>query len=148
MEKSSKLLKIASILMIIGAILTVIVAVVLAVIGGILAGAGGTATIVVLVVIGLIIGIIGSIIQLIAGITGVKNFNKPEKAKTCIIFGVIVLVLSLADVIFSAAGSGEFGVNQVTSIISGLLIPVLYLVGALQLKKAAAEPAAPPPAAE
>ena len=137
MEKSSKLLRVASILMIIFAILGAILVVIAAVATGVLAGFDSTGAIIAMVIVGLIIGVIGSIIQLIAGIIGVKNFDKPEKAQKCIVFGIIVVVLALVDVVLSVVGSGQFGVAQVSSIIFGMAIPVLYLIGAFQLKKSA-----------
>ena len=48
-----------------------------------------------------VMALVGSALQLVAGIIGVINAKKPEKAMTCIVWGAIVAVLSvLSNVIF------------------------------------------------
>ena len=44
-----------------------------------------------------IIAAIAGILQVIAGIVGIRNSNKPEKASVCIILGMIVLAFNIAD---------------------------------------------------
>lgn len=79
------------------------------------------------------LALIGSIAQLVAGIIGVVNSKKPEKAMTCIVFGVIVAVFNVAGVILNAVGGGSF---NFVSLITGLVLPVLYVIGAGLNKKA------------
>ncbi len=50
------------------------------------------------------------------------------------IFGIVCAVLSLvANILFATGGLGV----QIVSILSGLILPVLYIVGAVQLKNQA-----------
>lgn len=79
------------------------------------------------------LALVGSIAQLIAGIMGVANSKKPEKAMTCIVFGVIVAVFNVAGVILNVAGGNSF---NFVSLITGLILPVLYIIGAYMNKKA------------
>lgn len=75
-----------------------------------------------------------AVFQLIAGIMGVKNCDKPEKAQSCIVIGVIVAILSVAgNVISNVLGSDFNIINYAT----GLIIPVLYIIGAVKNKEPA-----------
>lgn len=85
-----------------------------------------------------IFSLVGSALELVAGILGVKNWKKPEKATVCVVFGIIVLALTVISLILAIIGGGTSTGAIVVSIISGLALPVLYLIGALQLKKQAA----------
>lgn len=73
------------------------------------------------------------LLNLVAGIIGVKNWNKLEKAGTCITWGIIVIVLCVISNILTVVGGGDF---SVLNLVTGLVIPVLYLIGGLQNKKA------------
>lgn len=131
--KGAGFLKVTGILMIIGGALGIIFSII-ALLGiaalatladahyelGMLYAAGGVA-------------LVGSIAQLVAGIIGVANSKKPEKAMTCVVFGVIVAVFNVAGVILNVAGGGSF---NFVSLITGLILPVLYIVGAYMNKKA------------
>ena len=76
-----------------------------------------------------------SIILTIIGIMGTINYNKPEKAKICIIAGLIhVILLTISNIFTIFATNGSLTAIIVFSIIS-YIIPILYLVGAFQLKK-------------
>lgn len=76
-----------------------------------------------------------SIILTIIGIMGIINYNKPEKAKICIIAGLIhVILLTISNIFTIFATNGSLTAIIVFSIIS-YIIPILYLVGAFQLKK-------------
>lgn len=140
--KSNGFLKVAGILMIIGGAFGIIFGIIaiagvgllsaLAVEAGV--GIGG-------LVVATILALIGAIIELVAGIVGVKNAAKPEKAQKCIVLGIIVAVLSVAGNIWSSASTASitgaaFSLN-VTGLITGLLLPALFLIGAFQSKKRA-----------
>ena len=73
----------------------------------------------------------GAVAELIAGIIGVKNCNKPEKAGTCIVWGVIVAAISIIGAILTTVGGNSF---PVVSLLTGLIVPVLFIVGALKNK--------------
>lgn len=134
MEKSNAFLKVSGILMIIGGVLSIIISI-LAVIGAsALAAALGSEAIMGLLVVASILCLVSGVVSLIAGIVGAKNANKPEKAMTCIIFGILTVLLSVLGSILSVVGGGQI---NVVGLITGLIVPVLYLIGAFQNKKRA-----------
>ena len=130
--KGRKFLKVTGILMIIGRSFGII--------GGIVAmiGAGALAAVLETSAGGLMLAsaliLASAVFQLIAGIMGVKNCDKPEKAQSCIVIGVIVAILSVAgNVISNVLGSDFNIINYAT----GLIIPVLYIIGAVKNKELA-----------
>lgn len=76
--------------------------------------------------------IVSAVAELVAGIIGVVNCKKPEKAGTCIAWGIIVAVFCVAGTILQSVGGGSF---SVFSLISGLALPVLYIIGAVLNEK-------------
>lgn len=134
MEKSNGFLKVTGILMIIGGVFTILLSI-LAVAGlGALAVTLGAEADWGLLAVSSIVGFISGAISLIAGIAGTKNANKPEKAMTCIIYGGLTVLLSILGSILNVLGGNQF---SVIGLITGLLVPVLYLTGAFQNKKRA-----------
>ena len=130
--KGRKFLKVTGILMIIGGAFGII--------GGIVAmiGAGALAAVLETSAGGLMLAsaliLASAVFQLIAGIMSVKNCDKPEKAQSCIVIGVIVAILSVAgNVISNVLGSDFNIINYAT----GLIIPVLYIIGAVKNKEPA-----------
>lgn len=130
--KGRKFLKVTGILMIIGGAFGII--------GGIVAmiGVGALAAVLETSAGGLMLAsaliLASAVFQLIAGIMGVKNCDKPEKAQSCIVIGVIVAILSVAgNVISNVLGSDFNIINYAT----GLIIPVLYIIGAVKNKEPA-----------
>mgnify|MGYP004490593807 FL=1 len=128
--KGRKFLKVTGILMIIGAAFGII--------GGIIAmiGVGALAAVLETSAVGLMLASVlvlaSAVFQLIAGIMGVKNCDKPEKAQTCLVMGIIVAILSVAgNVISNVLGSDFNAFNYAT----GLVIPVLYIIGAAKNKE-------------
>ncbi len=133
--KSNTLLKVAGILMIIGGSIGIILGII-AVLGvGALAIALGSEASLGLLMFAAILTLVSAVVSLIAGIVGVKNAAKPEKAGLCIVFGVLTAVLAVLGNILSVAGGGAF---STMGLVTGLLLPVLYLIGAFQNKNAAA----------
>ena len=124
-------LKVTGILMIIGGSLAIIVSI-LALIGiaaldyissgeintGMLYAAG-------------ILSLVSGVVQLITGIIGVKNNKNPEKAGTCVVWGTIVALLSVAGAILTTVAGSSF---PVVSLLLGLIIPGLFIFGALKNK--------------
>lgn len=136
-NQGSKMLKVTGILMIIGGALALVIALI-AVIGiaaaaSLAAGALGGGVIA-LAVIASILALLGGGIELVAGILGVKNWNQPAKAQSCIVFGAIIIALSVLSNILNLASGSEF---NLFSLLLGLVLPVLYLIGAVQLKNMA-----------
>ena len=130
--KGRKFLKVTGILMIIGAAFGII--------GGIIAmiGVGALAAVLETSAVGLMLASVlvlaSAVFQLIAGIMGVKNCDKPEKAQTCLVMGIIVAILSVAgNVISNVLGSDFNAFNYAT----GLIIPILYIIGAVKNKEPA-----------
>lgn len=82
----------------------------------------------------LLLSLISSILYLLLGIFGIKNWQNPEKSNICIIVDIIFILTILLGNIFSIV------INSLSpffyfSIITSLILPVLYLVAAFQLKK-------------
>ena len=130
--KGKSFLKVTGILMIISAAFGII--------GGIVAaiGAGALAAVLETSAVGLVFAsvliLVSAIFQLIAGIMGVKHCDNAEKAQSCLIMGVLVAVLSVAGNIISNVLGSSF---NITSYITGLIIPALYIVGAVRNKSEA-----------
>ena len=125
-----KFLKITGILMIIGGAFGII--------GGIVAmiGAGALAAVLETSAGGLILASVlilaSAVFQLIAGIMGVKNCDKPEKAQSCLVIGIIVAILSVAGNVISNVLGSDFNVFNYAT---GLIIPILYIIGAAKNKE-------------
>ena len=130
--KGRKFLKVTGILMIIGGAFGII--------GGIVAmiGAGALAAVLETSAGGLVLAsaliLASAVFQLIAGIMGVKNCDKPEKAQSCLVMGVIVAILSVAGNVISNILGSSF---NILSYATGLIIPVLYIIGAVKNKEPA-----------
>ena len=130
--KGRKFLKVTGILMIIGGGFGII--------GGILAmlGAGALAAVLETSAGGLMLAsaliLASAVFQLIAGIMGVKNCDKPEKAQSCIVIGVIVAILSVVGNVISNVLGSDFNIFNYAT---GLIIPVLYIIGAVKNKEPA-----------
>ena len=130
--KGSKFLKVTGILMIIGGAFGII--------GGIVAmiGVGALAAVLETSAGGLMLASVlilaSAVFQLIAGIMGVKNCDKPEKAQSCLIMGVIVAILSVSGNVISNVLGSDFNIFNYAT---GLVIPVLYIIGAVKNKELA-----------
>lgn len=81
----------------------------------------------------LILAVVSGAIELIAGIVGVANSKKPEKAKTCIVWGALVAAVSVASAILTVASGQDF---PIVSLLIGLVLPVLFIIGAVKNMKA------------
>jgi len=144
MENSSKLLKVTGILMIIFGSFAIIFGIIgvfsMAVIeeGAVLLGIDPATLNTGVLMFSSILAVVAAVVQLIAGIIGVKSFDKPEKATVCIVFGVLIALLVVLAFILEMLGGLNFGAMNVVSLFIGLVIPVLYLLGAFKLKKLAA----------
>ncbi len=144
-KQGSTLLKVVSIIMIIGGIIGAISSLLVAGGAGLMtavqsnpeaqkaaAEAGGNLGVVTaLLWIAAIFCVISAVIEIIAGVKGKKNCNNPAAAQSLIIWGVVSAVISvIGNVLFATSGVGV----QVVSIILGLVLPILYIIGAVQLK--------------
>lgn len=132
----SKLLKVSGILMIIGGALAIVIT--LLGIGGIallaaMAEEGQTEFNAGMAWAGIALSLLGGVIELIAGIIGTKNWNKPEKANTCIVWGGLVAAVSIIGSVMTTASGQNF---PIVSLLTGLVLPALYIIGAIQNRKA------------
>jgi len=136
MEQTTKgagFLKVTGILMIIGGVFAIILSII-AILGiaALTYLSNGEISSVLLYASGALM-LVSSVAELVAGIIGVKNCKKPEKAGTCIGWGIVVAVLCIAGTILNSIGGGEF---SVLSLVTGLVLPVLYIIGAFKNKHA------------
>ena len=130
--KGRKFLKVTGILMIIGGAFGIIGGIVAMIGAGVLAAVLETSAGGLMLASALILA--SAVFQLIAGIMGVKNCDKPEKAQSCLVMGVIVAILSVSGNIISNILGSSF---NILSYATGLIIPVLYIIGAVKNKEPA-----------
>ena len=124
-------LKITSILMVIGGVIAAVVGVI-AILGvKALAELAGTTTDTSLLYASLVLVIVASVIQFIAGIKGIGACSAPQKAASCIKWGLIIAGLSICSMIIGLVAGGEF---NIVSLVLNLLLPGFYVYGAIQLK--------------
>ena len=137
------ILKVTSVLQIIGGILSIILAV-LSIVGGGLLGAAssnasglaqsaGVLTPGMLMVLGVIV-LLGGIFSLVCGLFGLKGSNGDKrKLKTALVLGWISLALSIISVIGDIAGGTD--TKEMLSMLYSLLVPVLFVVSGTSVKK-------------
>lgn len=127
--KGASFLKVTGILMIIGGGISLIAAIVallgiaaLALLGassGMLYAAGA-------------LTLVSAVAELVTGIIGVVNAKRADKAGMCMAWGIVVAVLCVAGCILTVAGGGDF---PVFSLILGLVLPALFIIGAAKNKQ-------------
>lgn len=125
--KGSGFLKVTGILMIIGGGISIILGIIAALGVAALAYISDGEISSAMLYASVALMIVSAVTQLIAGIIGVKNCKKPEKAGTCMVWGVIVAVLCVVGTILNSVGGGSF---SVFSLLLGFVLPVLYIIGA------------------
>ena len=130
--KGAGFLKVTGILMIIGGAISIIMGIIAALgVAALVYISSGTVSSALLYA-SVTLMIVSAVAELVAGIIGVANCKKPEKAGVCIVCGIIVAVLSIAGTILNSVGGGSF---SAFSLILGLVLPVLYIIGAVFNKK-------------
>ena len=122
--KGQKLLKVTSILMIIGG---VIAAIGISALVALAESAEGTG----LLYASSAIIIVSSIIEFIAGIKGVGACSAPQKAAACVKWGIVIGILYIASMVIGLIGGGQF---SIINLVLNLLLPGLYSYGAVQMK--------------
>lgn len=128
---ANKFLKVTGILMIISGALSIILGIV-AVLGvGVLAAALGSEANMGILMLSSILVLVSGIVSLIAGIVGVKNAAIPEKAQISIVYGFLAVALTILGNILNVVGGNSFNLS---GFLTGLVVPILYLVGAFQNK--------------
>lgn len=130
--KGTGFLKVTGILMIIGGAVSIILSIIAALGIAALAYISDGTVSSALLYASVILMIVSAVAELVAGIIGVANCKKPDKAGSCIVWGIIVAVLSVAGTVLNSVGGGSF---SVFSLILGLVLPALYIIGAAFNKK-------------
>ena len=135
--KGRLMLKVVGILYIIFAALSILTGL-LAVVGGAALGitGGGESLAVGLGALAMILGfvaILSSVFSLVVGILGVKWCNRPDKAGTLFVLGVVLTALAVLNLLSSFGGDN--GSAAVVGALIGLVLPVLYTLGAWQNKQ-------------
>ena len=130
--KGSGFLKVTGILMIIGGAVSIILSIIAALGIAALAYISDGTVSSALLYASVILMIVSAVAELVAGIIGVANCKKPDKAVSCIVWGIIVAVLSVAGTVLNSVGGGSF---SAFSLILGLVLPALYIIGAAFNKK-------------
>lgn len=123
--KGKTLLKVVSILLIVGAVVTFILSL-MTMLGGTMVAAGADEFTGGLFIILGVISILLGILQLIAGIVGVKNAGNAdaESVKKCQTWGIILLVIAIVNIGLVII-MNQFAVSSLFA----LLLPILFLVG-------------------
>lgn len=80
-----------------------------------------------------IVGLVGSALELVAGINGALNAEKPEKAKTCMVWGIIVAGMCVVSNLITLFAYPEN--FSIVSLLLGLVIPALFIFGAYKNQK-------------
>lgn len=132
--KSNTLLKVTSILMIVGGVLGILVGLLYALGAGGLALVAGEGGAVAAILLTTVFTLLSMSLNVAAGIVGVVNANKPHKAKTCIVFGGIIIGLTVLGGLVNMSQGNGF---DVLGLLVGLVLPGLYMAGAFQNKKLA-----------
>ena len=130
--KGTGFLKVTGILMIIGGAVSIILSIIAALGIAALAYISDGTVSSTLLYASVILMIVSAVAELVAGIIGVANCKKPDKAVSCIVWGIIVAVLSVAGTVLNSVGGGSF---SAFSLILGLVLPALYIIGAAFNKK-------------
>ena len=73
-----------------------------------------------------------AVAELVTGIIGVANAKRAEKAGLCMAWGIVVAALCVIGCILTVAGGDAF---PVFSLILGLVLPVLFIIGAAKNKQ-------------
>lgn len=137
--KGHKFLKVTGILMIIAAVFYIIAGVFIGGLGALAAGLGAASGLTGSYYLALLITLVGGICQLIAGIVGVKHSKSGENSRKCVTWGVVVVAFSVLSVILNVVNSAKFDIG---SIVTSLVVPALYIYGAILNSKADRTPPA------
>ena len=131
--KGHKFLKVTGILMIIAAAFSSVAGVLIGGLGALAAGLGAASGLTFSYWAALFLTLIGGICQLIAGLKGIKHSKRSEKAGKLIAWGVVVAVFCILSIVMNLINGGEF---NVVSILTGIIVPALYIYGAVLNSKA------------
>ena len=83
--------------------------------------------------------IVACVVEIIAGIKGNTASKVPQAAAKCVPWGIAVLILTVLSLVLGAVANR--GIDW-WSVVLNLLIPALYVYGAVTLKRSAAQASA------
>ena len=127
-----KFLKVTSILMIIGGALSGITCL-LGIAGvALLAAVADSHAAALLLYLALALALAAAVVEFIAGLKGLKTCKTGENADKCVVLGAVIAGITVLSTIINLAGGGKV---NVTSILLSLVVPGLYIYGAMQVKK-------------
>ncbi len=129
--KGANFLKVCGILMIIGGAVSIVVSIIGFGAIALLAAAGASSA---LLTVATILALVSGVIELIAGIIGVKNCKKPEAAGKCMGWGIVCVVVAILGIVLNLVAGGKF---SPVSLVTSLIVPVLFIIGAVLNKKSA-----------
>lgn len=130
MAKGSTMLKVVGILMIVFGAISLIITLIALVGASALAATLGLSGI---YVVACLIAFLGSVAELVTGILGVVNCEKPEKAQMLLICAIVIVALSFLGNLILPIVSG--GSPSIFSFLIGLILPGLFAFGAIQNKQ-------------
>lgn len=133
--KGRLMLKVVGILYIVFASFSILAGLVVIAGGAALGITGGESLALGLGALAMILGfvaILSSVFSLVVGILGVKWCDRPDKAGTLFVLGIILIVLAALSLLSSFSGDSS---SSVVSGLIGLVLPVLYTLGAWQNKQ-------------
>jgi len=96
-----------------------------------------------LVVTGIIASAVSGVIELIVGIYGIRNSSKPDKADVLIMLGILISVVTLANLVITFKMYQQLmlytgaGMSSAFTGVLGFILPVLFLIGAVNMKRQA-----------
>ena len=130
--KGAGFLKVTGILMIIGGAISLILSIVTLIgIAALVYMSDGALSSAMLYASGALM-LVSAVAEFVAGIIGVANCKRPEKAGTCIGWGLVVAVLCVVSSILTVVGGSSF---PVFSCLLGLVLPALFILGAAKNKQ-------------
>ena len=137
MTKGQKFLKVTSILMIIGGVLSGITCL-LGIAGvALLAAVADSHAAALLLYAALGLALAASVAELIAGLKGLKTCKSGENADKCVVWGAVIAGITVVSTIINLVGGGKV---NITSILLSLVVPGLYIYGAVQVKAGDQQP--------
>ena len=79
-----------------------------------------------------ILSIISAGLNVLMGILGIKNWQNPQMAGVMIFLGILGIAMCVVNQIVQSSFGASF---NFFAMVAGAVLPVLYLIGASQLKK-------------
>lgn len=132
-----KFLKVTSILMIIGGALSGITCL-LGIAGvALLAAVAESHAAALLLYLALALALAAAVVEFIAGLKGLKTCKTGENADKCVVLGAVIAGITVLSTVINLVGGGKV---NITSILLSLVVPGLYIYGAMQVKKGGWQP--------